>query len=58
LDIHVTFEKIQKAHVSVYELGGKKVGQGMWLDKATYGLSLNFMDWYVLLVTVCGAGGS
>ncbi len=58
LDIHVTLQKDNRAHVSVYELGGKKIGGNVWLDKATYGLSLNFMDRYVLTSRVMGSGGS
>jgi hypothetical protein len=54
LDVHVTFQKDQKAHISVYELGGKKKGGNFWLDKATYGLSLNIMDWWVLAATLGG----
>ncbi len=58
LDVHVTFQKDKKVHVSVYELGGKKVGGNTWMEVEAYGLSLNFMDWYVLRSKICGSGGS
>lgn len=58
LDVHMTFQKDKKVHVSVYDLGDKKKGDNTWMTVGTYGLTLSIMDWYVLRVAICGAGAS
>lgn len=58
-DLHVTFEKAQRAHVSIYELGGKKqLGGSIWMSKEAAGLHLEVMDWFTVALAVgCGSSG-
>jgi len=59
-DLHVTFEKNpKKAHVSVYELGGKKrAGQSFTMSVGANGLYLETMDWFIVAVAVgCASTG-
>jgi hypothetical protein len=58
-DLHVTFEKAQKAHVSIYELGGKKqLGGSIWMYKEAAGLRLSMMEWWAVAMSLCGSNGT
>ena len=54
----MTFEKAQRAHVSIYELGGKKQSGGsIWMASGATGLHLAGMDWFTVALAVgCGTG--
>src|SRR5215469_16679123 len=48
-DLHATFERAKKVHVSVYEIGGKKrLGGSLWMSNMANGFHLEIMDWYLV----------